>query len=208
MATETLTATEERWLREYRDEHPAARRWAIGSDKVRHNEQTQARLFRLVEQLRKRDDCPIGRPFALLQALDSIVDLETAWRERPSATSAAAAAIVGYKLFFGTMPALANQDWPAGFARVYDGETELACMGLRAHGLEPIVFDGIDPAAYLWAMFERQERRKAWAEVVRDGTHRAIEPMCVAVVPDEAVGQATARRVPVSQPQPLVHAGR
>ncbi|HEY9286767.1 MAG TPA: hypothetical protein VIT43_01965 [Candidatus Dormibacteraeota bacterium] len=208
MTNEALTPTESKWLRDYRNEHPAANRWAKGSEKVSHNEQTQSRIFRLVEHLRRRDDCPIGRPFALLEALDSVVDLETGWRERPSPTSAAAAAIVGYKLFFGSTPPLAGQDWPAGFARVYQCETEFACIGLRAQGFEPIVFDGIDPAAYVWAIYEKLERGKAWAEIVRAGMHSAIEPMCVAAVPDEAVAPSMFPHVPGTDRSAVVAAAR
>jgi hypothetical protein len=167
----------------YRDRHHAARRWAAGSYKVRHNEETQGRIFRMAEQLRGRDDLPsVGGFFSLLEALDEVVDAETSFDAMPSAGSAAAAALVGFKLVFGRIAPVEESDWPAGFERIGDGEVELAALGLRRQGFDPIIIDGIDPAAYLWALFEMNERQAACAEVTRVSEHMAAQPRCIAVV--------------------------
>ena len=60
---------------------------------------------------------------------------------------------------------------------------ELATFGLRYQGFDPIVFDGTDPAAYVWALFEVAERQAACDEAVRLRGHRACPPRGLAVVP-------------------------
>jgi hypothetical protein len=174
-------------IRRYRDRYHAARRWAAGSYKVRHSEETQGRIFRMAEQLRGRDDLPsVGGFFSLLEALDEVVDAETSFDARPSAGSAAAAALVGYKLIFGRVAPVRDTDWPAGFELMDDGEVGLAALGLKRQGFDPIIIDGIDPAAYLWALFEMHERQAACAEVTRVGEHLAAQPRCIAAVrPDK-----------------------
>lgn len=162
----------------------------------------------MAEQLRTAQDWIIPRTFfSMLQALDDIVDGETFRTGRPSASSAAAAGLVGYKLVFGKMPALRDQDWPEGFERVDESEAELATMGLRAQGYDPIVIDGIDPAAYVWALFEICERQEGCAEVRRLHQHPAIEPRCLAVIPDETMRQPRPQLAPAALPQQLVAAG-
>ena len=196
------------WLRGYRESHPAATAWARGSQKVCHSEETQGRIFRMAEQLRTAQEWIIPRTlFSMLQALDDIVDGETCRTCRPSATSAAAAGLVGYKLLFGKMPVLRDHDWPEGFERVDEREAELVTMGVRALGFDPIVIDGLDPAAYLWALFEMGERHASCAEVNRLGQHPAIEPQCLAVIPDETVRQPRPQPVPAAASQRLVAAG-
>lgn len=170
-------------IRRYRERYPAARRWAAGSYKVRHSEQTQSRIFRMAEQLRVREDLPDLRTFfSMLEALDDVVDAETSPSARPSQWSASAAALVGYKILFGKPAPMQDHDWPSSFDRVADGEAELAAIGLQAQGFDPIVIDGLDPAAYLWAFYEMHERQGACADVTRLHQHPATQPRCIAVV--------------------------
>ena len=194
-------------IRSYRDNHPAAGEWARGSQKVCHTLETQGRIFRMAEQLRTAKDLSnVGRLFSMLQALDDIVDAETCRTSRASAISAAAAALVGYKVLFGKLPAVRDHDWPEGFERVDAREAELATIGLRAQGFDPIVIDGIDPAAYLWALFEMREREECCAEVRRLQQHAVMEPRCLAVVPQETARPSMPVRIPAGQRQ-LVTAG-
>lgn len=142
----------------------------------------------LAEQLRVRQDWTNDDAFfAVLQALDEVVNSEIAEAGRPTASSAAAAALVGYKLLFGTRLSSPDHGWPEGFERVEDSEAELASMGLHATGFDPILIDGIDPAAYLWGLFEMRERQAACAEVIRLQQHAAMQPRCLAVIPKTPV---------------------
>ena len=178
----------ERWIRDYQNKHPHAAQWARGSGTVCHSAETASRIFRMAEQLRHSQDWISDEPFfALLQTLDEVVDSETRANGRPSASSAAAAALVGYKILFGTLPPSRDHGWPEGFTRVEDSEAELAGIGLQAKGFDPIVIDGIDPAAYLWGLFEMRERQAACAEVIRLHQHGAMQPRCLAVVPQTPV---------------------
>ena len=193
------------WSRAYKEAHPAAGEWARGSKKVCHSRQTQERVFRMAEQLRVTQDwANVGTFFSMLQALDEVVDNETCRTCQPSPISAAAAGIVGYKMLFGKLPPLQDRDWPAGFVQIDDREAELAALGLRARGFDPIVIDGIDPAAYLWGIFEMCERKVGCAEVRRLQQHAAMEPRCVAATP---ALETTPTRAPATRARDLVTAG-
>jgi hypothetical protein len=173
------------WLRSYGERHPVALEWARGTTRVHHSLETQGRVFRLAEQLRVvRDWSTIDRLFSLLQTLDDVVDSEIARNARPAPESAVAAGLVGYQALFGKLPAELGHDWPEGFERADACEAELATIGLRAHGFDPIVIDGLDPAAYLWALFERHERLVACIEVIRLHQHPVQQPSCLAIIPD------------------------
>jgi hypothetical protein len=190
----------ETWVREYRDRYPAANAWAQGSRKVQHLEGTQARIFRLAEQLRVGLEWPNVAPlFAVLEALDDAVDAETSPTGRPAPTAAAAAGAVAYKLLFGKPPALLRHGWPQGFDCVEAGELELATTGLRAQGFDPIVIDGIDPAAYVWALFEMRQRAADCDEVFRLHQHAPSLPRCLAVVPEPAAERPPARLIPATR---------
>jgi hypothetical protein len=193
------------WIRGYGEGHPSAAQWARGSQKVRHTLETQGRIFRMAEQFRSSQDWSnIGTLFSMLQELDDVVDTETCRTCRPSAISAAAAGLVGYKLLFGKMPALRDHDWPEGFERADEREAELATMGLRAEGFDPIVIDGIDPAAYLWGLFEMCKRQESCAEVKRVQEHLAVEPRCLAVIPEEPIRESLPKRIPAAAERELV----
>jgi hypothetical protein len=190
----------EAWVREYREQHPAANAWAQRSRKFQHLEATQGRIFRLAEQLRVGLDWPNVAPlFAVLEALDDAVDAETSPTARPTPTAAAAAGVVAYKLLFGKPPALQGHGWPQGFDRVEPGELELATTGLRAQGFDPIVFDGIDPAAYVWALFEMRQRAADCDEVMRLHQHAPSLPRCLAVVPERVAERLSPRFAPATR---------
>ena len=175
----------EDWLRQYRDRHPLAAEWASGSHKVCHAEETQGRVFRMAEQLRPRFQWATVAPlFSILRTLDDVIDMETRPKGRPTPEHAAAAGAVGYKMLFGSLPPMEDGGWPAGFEPVQECEAGLAAIGLQQDGFDPIVIDGIDPAAYLWAFFEMQQRRASCAEVIRLQQHPAHQPRCLAVLPD------------------------
>lgn len=181
----------DRSVRDYRDRHPLAREWATGSRKVVHTEATQARVFRMAEQIRAGLEWPTVRAiFSVLRSLDEVVDAETPATGRPQPAAAAAAAAVGYKVLFGSFPPLAHHAWPKGFEPVGEEDAALAALGLQARGFDPLVIDGIDPAAYLWAFFEMDHREESCDEVTRLGQHVARQPRCLAVVPDLTLPRA------------------
>jgi phosphoketolase len=68
------------------------------------------------------------------------------------------------------------------------GGTEWFCAHLRLNGFDPIVFDGRDPAAFVWAIFEIEQRLMAAAEAIRNGQSRypVRLPYGVAVAPKGA----------------------
>lgn len=172
------------WVEGYRLAHPGADRWADGPSGVRHSVVTQDRVFRMAEALRERPNWRNAKLFfPVLKAVDDAASWETDSNGAPTPTSAAAAGLVGYKVLFGKLPPVRGHDWPEGFELTDEAESELATFGLRFHGFDPIVFDGTDPAAYLWALFEVAEREKAGDDAVRRYGHRACPPRGLAVVP-------------------------
>lgn len=197
----------EDWVQKYRADHQGAADWARGTYKVRHSVETQDRVFRMAEQIRANLFAQNGgRLFSMLKALDAVVDTETVENCRPSPSSAAAAAVVSFKMLFGKFPPVQNRDWPEGFERVDEGETSLACLGLQGQGFDPIVIDGIDPAAYLWALFEMRERQAACAEVIRLGQHPASQPRCLAIIPEQPIRRPRPQTLPAEPSRELVGA--
>jgi hypothetical protein len=138
--------------------------------------------------------------FPVLIAVDDAAGSEIGAADVPTPTSASAAALVGYKILFGELPPVRDHDWPDGFALTDEAESELAAFGLRVGGFDPIVFDGTDPAAYVWALFEIGERRMACDAVARPHDHRACPPRGLAVVSKSVRPKAPA-------PVPLQPAG-
>jgi phosphoketolase len=57
------------------------------------------------------------------------------------------------------------------------GGTEWFVQHLRLNHFDPIVFDGKDPAAFVWAIFEMESRLQAAAEAVKVGRDRY--PVCI-----------------------------
>ena len=66
---------------------------------------------------------------------------------------------------------------------------------LRLNGFDPIVFDGRDPAAFLWAIVDMERRLESAAEAIKDGTGRypVSLPYGIAVAPKGAgfLGEGT-----------------
>jgi hypothetical protein len=180
------------WVDGYRLAHRDADRWADSPSGIRHGIETQDRIFRMAEQLLERDDWPTATPFfPVLIALDDVAAGEVGDDEVPTAISASAAGVVGYKILFGKLPPVRDHDWPDDCELSDQAGSELATFGLRARGFDPVVFDGNDPAAYVWALFEIAERQAACDEVIARHEHRAHPPRGLAVV-----------AAPVRQPEP------
>jgi len=172
------------WVEGYRLAHRGADRWAESPSGIRHTIQTQDRIFRMAEALRERPEWPNAKLFyPVLKAVDDAASWETDSNGAPTPTSAAAAGLVGFKVLFGKLPPVRGHDWPEGFELTDAAESELATFGLRFHGFDPVVFDGTDPAAYVWALFEVAEREAACDEAVRRYGHRPCRPCGLAVVP-------------------------
>jgi hypothetical protein len=192
----------------YRRLHRAADDWAAGEPGVCHSIETQDRIFRLAEQLRHRlDGRGIGPFFPVLKAIDTVSSWETGPADAAGPTSAAAAALVGYKVLFGKQPPISGHAWPAEVDLTREAESELVTIGLRATGHEPIVFDGRDPAAYVWALFEIDERTAACSESSdRHGSPAGV-PRGLAVVPTPVQRRAPAAALPLARTRELVGVG-
>jgi hypothetical protein len=177
------------WVEAYKRSNAEAARWASGSGRVRHTVETQERVFRMAEQVRHRPGFPSGElVFTVLQALDYLAKRDTD-APQPSASPALAAAtgIVAYKTIFGQPVAVGAQGWPRDFEVAEEEEAELVIYGLRAGGFDPIVFDGRDPAAYTWALFEIRERKAADREAARAYQRACPRPCALAIVPTPPV---------------------
>jgi hypothetical protein len=148
-AAETLRAD---WVAEYRSEVPGADCWARGLRNQAHSIETQERVFRMAEQLARQS---VARQ-------DLFASLEQADRSVASTADPEAAATAGY--------------WTiAPLVRLDGGPIVIGDSGqpdLRAYGFDPIAFDGHDPAAYAWAMFELTMRARA------DGDRRLSQCTC------------------------------
>ncbi len=68
------------------------------------------------------------------------------------------------------------------------GGTDWFCEHLRLNGFDPMVFDGRDPAAFVWAIFEMEYRLTTAAEAVKNGanSYPVSLPYGVAVAPKGA----------------------
>lgn len=171
------------WVESYRLAHRAADRWAESPSGIRHSIETQDRIFRMVDELRLRRDWPNAKLFfPVLIAVDDAASWDTGPGGAPTPMSASAAGLVGYKVLSGKLPPIRGYDWPDGFELTEEEEAELVTLGLRFHGFDPIVFDGTDPAAYVWALFEVTQRDAAYDAKGHD-RRRTCPPRALAVVP-------------------------
>jgi hypothetical protein len=189
--------TQERWVACYRRDDPPADHWAEGTGAVRHELKTQDRIFRMAEQMRRRRQWTDASPlFALLRAVDEVVEAQAGRhsRVRPMA-AAAAAGVTAYRMLFARKPAVSARGWPLGFELVEEGEARAAVSDARARGLDPIAIDALDPAAYTWALFEIDERQTAKAEAERSRRQPVAEPCCLALI--GAVVAPLPARVPI-----------
>jgi hypothetical protein len=177
----------DRWVADYRADHPKAGEWATGAGPVSHSEATQARIFRMAEQLRANFGWTSAEPlFPVLSTLDRAAAEQLAGGNGITPRHAARAALVTYGLLFGQVPGSVDAGWPLGFEPVASASVNQAIASLRQQGFDPIVIDGLDPAAYLWGLFELQQRQVACAEVIRVHHHRAQHPRCLVIVPNNS----------------------
>ena len=177
----------EPWVTAYKLLHPEASQWAAGSGRVHHSVKTQERVFRMMEQLSHWRQLPAGQSvFCVLESLDDVAEGETKTLQAYVTPSiAAAAGVVAYKMIFGDAVAVDARGWPSDVEVVEDGEVDLVVFGYRAGGYDPIVFDGTDPAAFTWALFELRQRKADAREAA--SIHACPKPCAFAVVPTAPV---------------------
>ena len=135
-------ARRDSWVAEYRSKVPAADCWARGPRNQAHSIETQERVFRMAEQLARQS---VARQ-------DLFASLVQADRSVATSVDPNAAANAGYRAIAALVPLV-----DASIVICDDG----ALPNLRAFGFDPIPFDGHDPAAYAWAMFELTMRARA-----------------------------------------------
>lgn len=140
------------WVRQYRHGHALADLWARGLRHVSHSMETQERVFRMTEQLARTG----------VDRTDLFTALEEADRCVALSSDPHVAAEAGYRVISTFVP-LALESL---VICAEEGESNL-----RALGFDPLVFDGHDPAAYAWVMFELStrasaERRSRWRRCV------------------------------------------
>ena len=139
---EVLDDQRTEWVRQYRDTHPPADLWARGLRHVSHSVETQERVFRMAEQLDRRG----------VNRIDLFTALEEADRCVALSSDPHGAAEAGHRAIC-ELVSLAP-------------ESVVICAGenpsiLRTLGFDPLAFDGHDPAAYAWVMFELSMRADA-----------------------------------------------
>jgi hypothetical protein len=149
---EALDDRRTEWVRQYRHDHAAADLWARGLRHVSHSLETQERVFRMAEQLARGG----------VDRADLFMALEEADRCVAVSNDPHAASEAGYRAISTLVPLAlesvaicADEDEPT----------------LRAQGFDPLAFDGHDPGAYAWVMFElstraNAERRSRWRRCV------------------------------------------
>ena len=144
------------WVSDYRNDLPVADCWARGLRHVTHSIETQDRVFRMAEQL-------AGRGVA---RADLFLKLEEADRSVALSNAPEAAAAAGHRAITALFP--------------LDEASILICADLgpsdlRPFGFDPIPFDGHDPAAYAWVMFEMTLRARAESERLAAHTCRPLD---------------------------------
>ena len=139
---EVLDGRRTAWVREYRHASPMADSWARGLRDGSHSMETQERVFRMAEQLSRSG----------VDRTDLFMALEDADRCLAGSIDPHLAAEAGYRVISTLIP-LALESLAI---RADEDESNL-----RAMGFDPLAFDGRDPAAYAWAMFELSTRANA-----------------------------------------------
>jgi len=139
---EVLNDQRTEWVRRYRQDNASADAWATGLRHVSHSVETQERVFRMAEQLARRG----------ADRTDLFTALEEADRCVALSDGSQGAADAGHRV----MSSLVS----------LQPESVVICSAekpatLRALGFEPLGFDGYDPAAYAWVMFELSMRAEA-----------------------------------------------
>src|SRR3984893_1900949 len=145
---EVLNDQRTEWVRQYRHGHALADVWARGRRQVSHSTETQERAFRMAEQL-------AGRGVHRTDLFTALKEADLCGTESLDPHVASEA---GYRVISTLVP-LALES-----LAIHADEDE---SDLRALGFDPLAFDGHDPAAYAWGMFELSaradaERRSRW----------------------------------------------
>ena len=74
---------------------------------------------------------------------------------------------------------------------------------LRANGFDPITFDGADPAAFAWAIFELASRAEAAASQLSCVCHPVFRPVPLGVAVDGSSRSLTSPKwLTVAKPTP------
>jgi hypothetical protein len=149
---EILNDQRTEWVRLYREGHAPADLWARGLRHVSHSVETQERVFRMAEQLARRG----------VDRTDIFTALEEGDRCVALSDDSHGAADAGHRVISSLVS--------------LQPESVVICAeknpsALRALGFEPLAFDGYDPAAYAWVMFElsmraEADRRSQWRRCV------------------------------------------
>jgi hypothetical protein len=140
------------WVGQYRHDNAQADLWARGLRRVSHSKETQERVFRMAEQLARGG----------LDRADLFMALEEADRCVALSGAPDGAAQAGYRVISTLVPIKPES------VVIFAGENPST---LRALGFDPLAFDGHDPAAYAWVMFELSirtdaDRRSQWRRCV------------------------------------------
>jgi hypothetical protein len=149
---EVLNDQRTEWVRQYRQDNAPADLWARGLRHVSHSVETQERVFRMAEQLARRG----------VDRADLFMAFEEADRCVALSGAPYGAAQAGYRVISTLVPIKPES------VVIFAGENPST---LRALGFDPLTFDGHDPAAYAWVMFELStrldaERRSQWRRCV------------------------------------------
>jgi len=142
------------WVRQYRQAHARADLWARGLRHVSHSMETQERVFRMAEQLERRGVDRNGL-FTALEEADRCVALSNDPHGVAEAGHRAISALVSLAPESVVICARENPSI------------------LRVLGFDPLAFDGHDPAAYAWVMFELSmradaDRRSRWRRCISE----------------------------------------
>src|SRR5205807_9266057 len=168
-----------------------------GFGAVEHSVETQERVFRMAEQLAGRAIDRLSF-FAALRNADAVTQ-ESSGRLQDSSTPAAVAGCGVIDTLLGPHGVVVNLLLPEAFeeqlGRVSDGWLPPPQEGramilldrvprpdhLRSMGFDPITFDGIDPAAFAWAIFELALRDEDAADQLTCDCHPSFRPVPLGV---------------------------
>jgi hypothetical protein len=148
------------WVVAYRTRIPSADRWARGLRHGTHAMETQERVFRMAEQLAQQG----------VVRRDLFTNLQEADRSVAKVADPEAVAKAGSRAIAPLIP-------PVGGSIVICDDGGLP--DLHAFGFDPIRFDGHDPAAYAWALFELTMRACADGDRLPCSCHPRPEPSAI-----------------------------
>ena len=204
------------WVVAYRRNHPEADWWAEGFGAVEHSVETQERVFRMAEQLAGRAIDRLS-VFAALRRADAVAQ-ESRGGLQESAMPAAVPGCGVIDTLLGAHGVVVNllppeafeeqlgragQSWlpqpQAGRAIILLDEAP-QLDHLRAKGFDPITFDGADPAAFAWAIFELAARAEDAATQLGCDCHPGVRPSPLGVAFDRSSSLTSPRWLTVAKP--------